>query len=49
VEDHSAALSEDEVQGLRNAREMYEEFRAVFAALTDAIEKGCVDVNFTKI
>jgi hypothetical protein len=37
------------LKGLRNAREMYEEYRAVIAALMDAIEKGYVDVNFTKI
>ena len=48
VEDHGAALSNDEVSGLRDAREMYEETRAAFSALTDAIEKGYVDVNFTK-
>lgn len=48
VEEHSAALTADEVAGLKNAREMYEKSRAAFAALTDAIEKGYVDVNFTK-
>jgi hypothetical protein len=48
VEDHGAALTIDEVADLKNAREMYEEARAGFEALTDAIEKGYVDVNFSK-
>ena len=48
VEDHGAALSVDEVAALKNAREMYEEARAGFEALRDAIEKGYVDVNFSK-
>ncbi len=43
--EHGQALSDAEITELRHFREMYEEAREAFAALTHAIERGYVDVD----
>lgn len=43
--EHGEALSDAEITELQRQREMYEEARAAFAALTHAIERGYVDLD----
>jgi len=43
--EHGEALSDAEIDELRRHREMYEEAREAFAALTHAIERGYVDLE----
>jgi hypothetical protein len=43
--EHGEALDETEISELRQHREMYEEAREAFGALTHAIERGYVDIG----
>ena len=43
--EHGEALSDAEINELRRQREMYEEAREAFGALTHAIERGYVDLT----
>ena len=45
IADASEALQESEIKSLRLRREMYEEARDAFAALTHAINRGYIDLN----
>jgi len=43
--EHGEALTDAEINELRRQREMYEEAREAFGALTHAIERGHVDLE----
>lgn len=43
--EHGEALDEAEINDLRRNREMYEEAREAFGALTHAIERGYIDIS----
>ncbi len=44
INEHGDPPDQSEISELRNHREMYEEARAAFEALREAIEKGYVDI-----